>query len=259
MSLNAPDYSYLGSGEVHLKKKGAAAPFRSIGNCSAFSFSPESNNITLSNSTTPGGGTRNNVPRVTRVQYSFSMTDFSAENLADVLRGTVETITAGTATGEDVVAYPGGVTPLAHIATAITSVKSPDGTETYVAGTDYDIKSGALYVYEDGDIPAPVAGAANLKVTYTYGAAKKLQALVNGAEEYELMFRGFNEARGGRLVVAHAFRVSGAVLAQFSMIGDAHGVGEVSGELMVDTTRPAHDPNNPGNPYSQWFTWEQEE
>lgn len=259
MSLNAPDYSYLGSGEVHLRKKGAAAPFRSIGNCSAFSFSPQSNNIALANSTTPGGGTRNTVPRVTSVPYAISMTDFSVENLADVLRGTVETIAAGTATGEDVVAYPGGVTPLAYIATAITSVKSQDGTTTYVAGTDYDLKNGALYVYEDGDIPAPVSGAANIKVTYTYGAAKKLQALVNKAEEYELMFLGFNEARSGKRVKAHAFRVSGGVLAQLSMVGDAHGVGEVSGELMVDTTRPAYDPNNPGNPYSQWFTWEQEE
>ena len=251
MSLNAPDYSYLGSGEVHLRKKGAAAPFRSIGNCSAFSFSPQTNDIDLADSTAPGGGTRNSVQRVTGVQYSFTMTDFSVDNFADVLRGTMETIVAGTATSEDAVAYLGGVTPLAYIATAITSVKSQDGITTYVAGTDYDLKNGALYVYEDGDIPAPVSGAANIKVTYTYGAAKKLQALVNPAEDYELLFLGYNEARSGKQVRAHAFKLSGGALGELSMIADQHGSGTVTGKLSKDTSRQAGK--------SQYFEWEAQE
>jgi len=251
MSLIAPDYSYLGAGELHLRKKGAAVAFRSIGNCSAFSFSPQTNTITLADSTQPGGGTRNSVDRVTEVQYSFTMHDFDTDNFADVLRGNSEAIVAGTAVDEPVVAYAGGVTPLAHIAAEITDVKSVDGADTYVKGVDWDIKNGALYVYADGDIPPPVGGAANAEVSYSYGAAKRLQALVNPNEDYELLFLGFNEARSGKKVRAHAYQASGGVIGELAMIADQYGAGQVNGRLSKDTSRP------PG--LSQYFTWEAEE
>ncbi|UYK82313.1 hypothetical protein NG829_08485 [Xanthomonas sacchari] len=250
MPLTSPDYSYLGSGEIHLRKRGAAKAFRGIGNCSAFSFAPQTNRINLLDSTQPGGGNRNSVDRITEVQVSFTMHDFSAENFADVLRGTATNIVAGSAVDELVVAYKDGVTPLLNLATEITAVKPATGSTSYVKGDDWDIKNGALYIPAGSSITEPVAAAANLKVSYAYGAAERLQALVNPNEEYELLFLGFNEARSGKKVRAQAYRVSGGVIGELALIGEQHGAGTVTGTLSKDTSKPAG--------VSQYFTWDAE-
>lgn len=251
MPLIAPDYSFLGAGELHVRKKRSNLPFRSVGNCSAFSFSPQTNRLTLPDGMNPGGGTRNAVDRVTEVQFSFTMHDFSTENFADVLRGNTEVITAGNAIDEQAVAYKGGVTPLSRIAKSITAVKSVAGAIEYEQGVDWDEKNGALYVHAEGAIPDPVNGQPNVAVSYAYGAAKRLQALVNPNEDYELLFLGFNEARSGTRVRAHAFKASGGVISELAMLADQYGAGQVQGTLSRDTTRPVG--------LSQYFTWEQEE
>ncbi|MCC4600305.1 hypothetical protein [Xanthomonas melonis] len=250
MPINSPDYSYLGSGELHLRKRGAAKPFRGVGNCSAFSFSPQTNRVSLLDNTQPGGGNRNSVDRVTEVQVSFTMHDFSADNFADVLRGTATSVAAGNAIDELVVAYKDGVTPLLNLANDITAVKPITGSTVYVKGEDWDIKNGALYVPAGSAITEPVAGAANLKVSYGYGAAERLQALVNPNEEYELLFLGFNEARSGKKVRAQAYRVSGGVIGELALIGEQYGAGTVTGTLSKDTSKPAG--------VSQYFTWDAE-
>ncbi|MFC6838617.1 hypothetical protein [Xanthomonas theicola] len=250
MALNSPDYSYLGSGEIHLRKRGAPKPFRGIGNCSAFSFSPQTNRINLLDSTQPGGGNRNSVDRITEVQVSFTMHDFSAENFADVLRGTATNIIAGNAVDEPVVAYKDGVTPLLNLATEITAVKPASGSTTYAKGDDWDIKNGALYIPAGSSITEPASGASNLKVSYSFGAAERLQALVNPNEEYELLFLGFNEARSGKKVRAQAYRVSGGVIGELALIGEQHGAGTVTGTINKDTSKPAG--------VSQYFTWDAE-
>ncbi|KAB7767627.1 hypothetical protein [Xanthomonas maliensis] len=250
MPITSPDYSYLGSGELHLRKRGAAKPFRGVGNCSAFSFSPQTNRINLLDSTQPGGGNRNSVDRITEVQVSFTMHDFSAENFADVLRGSATSIVAGNVADEAVVAYKDGVTPLTNLAAEITGVKPATGDAVYEKGRDWDIKNGALYVPADSTIAAPEDGTANIKVTYSFGAAERLQALVNPNEEYELLFLGFNEARSGKKVRAQAYRVSGGVIGELALIGEQYGAGTVTGTLSKDTSKPAG--------VSQYFTWDAE-
>ena len=59
------DYSYLGSGIILIREWGSNAAFAEIGNCSAFSVSPQVNNLTLADFTNPGGGIQNRVDRVT--------------------------------------------------------------------------------------------------------------------------------------------------------------------------------------------------
>ncbi len=240
------DYSYLGSGRLLLREFGAATPFEEVGNVSALSFSPQVNSVTLGDYTQPGGGTRNRVDRVTEVQIAYTFHDFSAGNFARSMRGTVSEVAGGTAASEAVVAYAGGFTPLANIATAITSVKSPDGEDTYVVGEDYEFVDGGLRILADGDIPEPVAGAANIAVSYTYGAAERVQAFVTSAKQYEALFLGLNEARSGKPVRVHAHKISGGVIQELGLLGDQYGQGQVQGALQADTTKAAG--------LSQYFT-----
>jgi hypothetical protein len=237
MSNDVADKSYIGSGNILIREYGAAAPLLEIGNCSAFSFSPQEDVKQQQDFTTPGGGLRNQVRRLTGVDVTWTFHDFTAENFARGLRADVATITAGTATDEAVVAYKGGYTPLAKIATSITSVEPHGGGTAYTAGTDYEYRDGQLYIPSGSSIPAPVAGAANVDVTYAYAAQKRVEALVNSNKIYEVVFMGLNEAQSGKTTRIRCHKVNGGLLQQMAVIGDDYGAGEVQGALQSDSTK----------------------
>ena len=232
------DYSYLGSGKTLIREFGSAAPFVEIGNCSAVTLSPQTNTLTLTDNTNPGGGTRNRVDRVTGVDLSYTFTDLHPDNLARAMRGTTLVLPAGSAVDEAVVGYKGGFVPLANVATAVTSVEATAGGTTYEEGDDYELRDGGLYIPEGSSIVDPVNGAANLSVSYAYGAASKVEALTVTQRNYEVLFLGLNEARSGKAVRLHAHKVSGGVLQELALIGDDFGSYQVTGSLLADTSQP---------------------
>src|SRR5690606_27440101 len=172
MAIPSNDYSYLGSGSILVREYGSAAPLLSLGNCSALTLSPQEDVKSLLDFTQPGGNKRNEVRRLTGVDVSYTFHDYSAENFAIGLRSSASGVTAGTAPDEDAVAYKGGYTNLAKLAATITEVTNQAGTVTYDEDTDYELRDGVLFVPEGSTIPAPVGGAPNVKVTYTYAAQK---------------------------------------------------------------------------------------
>ncbi len=245
------DHSYLGSGKLLIREFGAAAPFIEVGNVSSLTFSPQEESKNLIDYTNPGGGNRNEVRRLTGVESAYTFHDFAAENFARALRSSVTAVTAGTVTGEEVVAYKGGFTPLAKIATSITTVTNAAGSTTYDEGDDYIFQDGGIFIPADSTITAPSGGAANIKVTYANAAQKRVEALTQSAKQYEMVFVGLNEAQSGKRVRIRAHKVSGGLLASMSVIGEEYGAGEVTGGLMADTTK--------GVGLSQYFTVELED
>lgn len=249
--IPSTDYSYLGSGSILIREYGSAAPLVTLGNCSALTFSPQEDVKSLLDYTQPGGNKRNEVRRLTGVDISFTFHDFSAANFAIGLRSTSTDVAGGTATAEEVVGYKGGYTKLAKIANAITTVTNIAGSTTYDEGDDYELRDGMLYIPSGSGITAPVSGAVNLKVTYTYAAHSKVEALVSSNKQYELVFVGLNEAQSGKRVRVHAYKVSGGVIQEMSLLGEDFGEGQVSGALLADGTIT-------GAGLSQYFTWENE-
>lgn len=237
--ISEPDYSYLGSGHILVREYGSAAPFLAVGNCSSFDISPQLNTLQLADFTNPGGGSRNRVDRITDVQFSFTFHDFHGENFARFLRGTSTEVTAGTATTEPVVGYEGGWNPLAKYAKTITVVQPVGGGVAYTVGTDYELDNGGIFLPNTSTIPAPVAGAANFEVTYTYDAHTVTEAMLNSAKQYTLLFVGLNEARSGKGMRVTAHKVTGGVLATLGLLGEDYGGGEVSGSLLPDSTKGA--------------------
>ena len=237
--ISEPDYSYLGSGHILVREYGSAAPFLAVGNCSSFDISPQLNTLQLADFTNPGGGSRNRVDRITDVQFSFTFHDFHGENFARFLRGTSTDVIAGTATAEAVVGYEGGWNPLAKYAKTITSVEPVGGGTPYTVGTDYELDNGGIFLPNTSTIPAPVAGAANFEVDYTYDAHSVTEAMLNSAKQYTLLFVGLNEARSGKGMRVTAHKVTGGVLATLGLLGEDYGGGEVSGSLLPDSTKGA--------------------
>lgn len=107
------DYSYLGSGKLYLREIGAAVAVGliAVGNCSALNFNVTEDVKELKDYTQPGGGTYNEVRRISAVEMSFSAHDLSPTNLARALLGGVSYTTAAAVTNELQTGYKDALLP----------------------------------------------------------------------------------------------------------------------------------------------------
>lgn len=304
--MTAADYSYVGVGKVHLRVKDSAAALAHVGNVSALNFSIEEETKELKDFTQGGGGTYNEVRRVSGVTCAMTLHDLSAENLARAIFGDANAIAAGTVTDESLgAAYAGGIHPTAYpIDTTVapvvehaenaasaranstayavgdyyvpaspngyvykctvngTSAGSPpsfsttvgatfaDGTATFrnvgkallVVTDDYEVSAGGITLTDD---PALYDGE-ELIVSYTKKAGNAVEALLNSSQEYEMFFDGLNEARSGKAVTIHAYRVKLGAAKDLALIGEDYVALEAEGKVLKDTSKN-------GTTVSQYF------
>ncbi len=99
------DYSYIGVGKLYLREIGAAVGLLFVGNVSALAFAVTEDTKELKDFTAPGGGTYNEVRRVSAVEMSFSAHDLSPANLARGLLGTSSSVASAAVTAESHTAY----------------------------------------------------------------------------------------------------------------------------------------------------------
>jgi len=226
------DYSYIGVGQMYLRKRSGTTGLMPVGNVAELSFSPQEETQTLPDYTQPGGGTRNERRRITSVEVAMLMHDFSPENLSMAMFGATTNVAGGTATDESVTAKVGAIVPLANAgATSVTVTSDPAGT-TYVDGTDYEVKGAGIFIPESSGISADDP----LLVSYTYPEQDLVQALVNSPEEYELLFDGVNEARSGKEAVVRAWRVKFGSAESLDLIGTEYGGLQITGNALIDTS-----------------------
>lgn len=241
------DYSYLGAGKAYIREYGAAAPFLEIGNASAVNLGVTEQSITLQDYTKPGGGTYNEVKRIESVDLNMTLHDLSPQNLARAFLGVVDVAVSGNASAEPITAYKGGFVPTAFVPTAVTSVTGTGGGTAYEAGTDYELRDGGLWIPATSTIPAPVDGAPNIEVTYSYEAQDTVQAMTASAKDYEFLFVGLNEARSGKVARVTVHRVKfGPAQALALVSADEHAALEVAGKVQADNSKT-------GQGVSQYF------
>lgn len=248
----AEDYSYLGSGIVLIREWNSNDPFVEIGNVSAFTVAPQTNTIELADYQNPGGGTANRVDRVTGYNLNYTFHDFNTENFARATRGKATNVAAASVNDELVVAAKGAYVPLRKLASSITTVENIAGTTEYDEGTDYRFERGMLFIPEGSTIPASVAGAANISVTYQHGELGQVEGGVTAQKFYEMQFFGANEARGGKQVRLVAHKVTGGLIESMGLIGNEFGAGSVPGALLKDSAKAT------GSDVSAYFYWQQE-
>lgn len=239
------DYSYIGVGKVHLRVAGSAAPLRFVGNVASLAFRVTEDVKELRDYTQPGGGTYNEVRRVQSVEASIRIHDLSPENIALALFGNVGAIAAGAVTDEAHTAYQGGLVkttfPLDTTVAPVVNLAGSPGT-LFVVGDDYTVSEAGITIVEGGDI---VDGAA-IVIDYTKAAGNAVEVLLNASQEYEMVFAGLNEARSGKAVSVHAYRVKIGAAQEIALIGDEYAAVEVAGKVLKDTTKN-------GTSVSQYF------
>jgi hypothetical protein len=225
------DYSYLGSGKIYLRDRSGSLGFTEVGNCSALAFNVTEDTIELKDFTQSGGGTYNEVKRISAVESAITMHDLSAANLARALYGTTSAVTTGTVTDESHSANKGEFVPTNFLASAITTVKV--GASTKTEGTDYEVVPGGISILASGTI----ADASTVLITYTKAVTDVVNALTSSGKEYEMVFSGLNEARSGKKVRVSAYRVKIGALASMGLIGEEFAAIEATGKLLKDTSK----------------------
>lgn len=196
------------------------------------------------------------------------VTDYPINTASSVTVGTVEG--AGAATAATTTAYSLGdyVKPAVSngyyykCTTAGTSAGTAPTWSTTVGATVTDgtvtwTVMGKISLVEDTDWTASAGGITlldaavitdgeEIQATYTKAAGQSVEALLNAAQEYELFFDGLNDARSGKPVLVHAYRVKLGATDGLDLIGDDYYAGQQAGKVLKDTTKN-------GTSVSQYF------
>lgn len=231
--MQAGDYAYSGIGQVFLREVGAAAAMLPIGNVSKLSFGVSEDVKEQKDYTAIGGGTVAEVRRINSVECSMTLLDLDKGNIARAFLGTAANVAGAAITGEVQIGYKGGLLMLAAPIDPTAAVVVKQGATIYVAGTDYEVQSGGIVVLESGAI---VDGTV-LSVDYQSLDHATVEGITTNAKEYELYFAGMNEAKGGRPVNVHAYRVKLGPTAALDLLNDDFASFEVKGKLLRDNTK----------------------
>ncbi|ERS12530.1 hypothetical protein Q673_02630 [Marinobacter sp. EN3] len=220
--------AYIGSGIIYING-------RDVGNCSNVNFAIEQETQSQRNYR-GGGGNFASVTTVSAVTLSMELANFSNENLAMALRGVVETVAAGSVTGESVTAVLGGLAETSKMidtsdtANTVTVQNSGEST-TYVEGTDYEVTAAGLRILPDGSI----TDGEELVVGYDNQGTNVLQALVESGQEVRVVLDGVNDATG-KPVTVKVHRWKPSPTSGLGLISDDFATFTVEGQVLADET-----------------------
>ena len=140
--------------------------------------------------------------------------------------------------------YTAPATATVATITGATFVVNMGGTPL-VAGTDYTLPlnvgggNGGVVNILAGSlvVPAAMVNGVGVAAAYSYaGYSGSMQGGVGGLQEYELLFDGINTKDGNAPVLAQCFRVSMNFAKSIELLSDKHGMLEVDGMLLPDST-----------------------
>jgi hypothetical protein len=229
-------YPYLGSGKIYARVAGTAASAGLIymGNASKLDITVKDKKVTLQDFSKPGGGVYASVSRIEAATLNVTLNDLNKANIARAIFGTDSAITGATVADEVVTAYLDALVPLAHPnPTALTVKDGATGLISYVAGADYEVRAGGIFIMTGGAIVA----SESLKVSYTYASYSKVEAMTGGAPVLELHFEGLNEANSGKPVIVDIYRAQLSPAKALTLLGDKFSDLTVDAEMLVDTSK----------------------
>lgn len=173
-------------------------------------------------------------------EFSCTLEELSAGNLALALYGHSTTVAAGTVTGE---ALPNPVTaghlyPLAHQNVSAVQIQDSDSPPKPLPAAQYSVnaKHGSLVIL-DATTGGPYVEP--FTVDYAFGAAQSTAMFTQPLPERWVRFEGLNTADGNREVVIDLYRVAINPAKELSVITDELLKFELSGQVLADTLKPA--------------------
>lgn len=236
MALTTSTRSFVGKGKWFIAPKAAgvqSGALLRVGNVSAASFAISEDIIEVKDYENAGGGVKDSQSRISKVEGSFTIYDYSPENLALSIRGTKTVVTTGAISAEahnDV--FAGSFLPFAYIPDpSVAPVVTKLPSTVLDAGTDYDVYPTGIQLKG-----STVANGDDLAIGYTKNKANLIQALVSSAAEYLLYFEGLNEMDGGNPLPLRVHRVKFSPTTGLGLISDDPGTLELKFAVLADST-----------------------
>jgi len=176
---------------------------------------------------------------------SITMENFTKENMAMALRGTVNAISAGSAiTGEvlgagSTTAAVGDILVFAKRNASAVVIKDSTGSpKTLTANTNYKLNAVGGHI-ELLDLTTGGPFVQPFKADYTPGISNEVGLFTDSAKEYFLRFEGLNTANSNAPVVVDLFRFVMAPSKSMDLIIDELGKFPLDGSLLYDSARPS--------------------
>ncbi len=242
MALETIYKPFAGVGKMYARRYGVAEALREVGNCSNLSISYEEDSREQTDFTKGGGGVYASIKRINAATASFTWLDFSPRNLREVLFGGVTVTTGGTVVNEAAVGYRGGLCKTVHPNPTSVTVQNQAATITYVANTDYEVRTGGIWITPN----SAITNAQAIRFNYSYAAYDTIEGLIASAPELEIMFEGVNEADNNSVVNVDLHRV------KLGPPSDVSFISEEFGELAIEATL-VRDPTKTGAGISQYL------
>lgn len=224
--------SFIGAGQIYIQPYDKSAPLLPIGNVSEFTFSFEEDRKELKNYL-GGGGNRNVVTRVSNITASLAAHDFTAENIALALRGSVAVTESLTISDEQHPSFgiAGELIPFNKLPDLKKTITVKDASDSaLVVGDDYEVTSAGIRVLQGGLIDDT-----GVSVSYSPLKADMVQALVASGSEFTLFMEGLNDAQEGSPFNIRVHRIKFSPVQNLGFISDDFAAIALQLDVLSDT------------------------
>ena len=175
-----PPRYFIGKGRLFFATKnattGLATDYTWLGNVPKLTLNTTQADVEHKESYTGLNLTDKVIATGQKANASFTVEEFTRQNLTYFRFGTNSAVSAATVTSETVVAKLGGFVPVANIniTTWTSLVLGSNPSTVYVNGTDYTINLGTGMLYFPPT--STIVDGASLRANYACGAAEKISA-----------------------------------------------------------------------------------
>jgi len=235
MSLTTSTRSFIGRGKWFIAPRSAgvqSGALLRVGNVSAANFSITEEKKEVKDYENPGGGIKDSISRIAKVEGSMTIFDYSPENLALSIRGSKTVVTAGAVADEphnDV--FAGSFVPVNFIPDPSVEFVVKKGAATLTKDTDYFSYMTGIQLISGG----AVADGDDITISYTKNKSNIIQALVSSASEYLLYFEGLNEMDGNNPIPLRVHRVKFSPTSGLGLLSDDPSTLELKFDVLSDS------------------------
>ena len=237
---------FRGQGTVYLAERtagGLPKVLRNLGNVPELKISLETETLEHKESQSGHALTDLRLEISKKASASLILEHFSKENLALLVRSTIVSVSASTAHTGDVLgggatdAVVGNVLDLGYRNVTGVVIKDSTGSpKTLTLNVNYRLNA-ALGQIELLDLTTGGAFVQPFKADFTPGNSTEVGMFTAAQKEWYLRFEGLNTADSNASVGIDLFRFVCDPSKELSVIGDDTAKFELSGSLLLDTTR----------------------
>lgn len=230
---------FSGQGRIYLAERdvnGDAEAFDHIGNAPVFNLELATDTVEHRESRSGQRVTDLILTTAKSVTVNLTLEEFTLENLAKALYGSITEVAGGTVTVETFPTVESGqYVKLDHGKVTLLVLTDSTGSPVTLDGDNYELMSAATGMIRIKDLTGLTQP---IKAAYTYAASKKVNMFTQPRKDYWLRFDGVNTADQDKACTVDIYKVSLNPAASLPLINDELAQLELTGGALYDDLKP---------------------